>query len=106
MPASGTLAVAGNAHTPTGPTSLGLPLGAYLARQRPGVRSCREPERRPSRSDRCCCLDFPADRDFAGKAVVPVLAEGGSLRARVGGEEVTVPEAEWDGSCLDLPTTG
>jgi hypothetical protein len=39
--ASGTLAVAGNAHTPTGPTSLGLPLGAYLARQRPGVRSIR-----------------------------------------------------------------
>jgi hypothetical protein len=32
--ASGTLAVAGNAHTPTGPTSLGVPLGAYLARQR------------------------------------------------------------------------
>ncbi len=39
--ASGTLAVAGNAHTPTWPTSLGLPLGAYLARQRPGVRSIR-----------------------------------------------------------------
>jgi hypothetical protein len=39
--ASGTLAVAGNAHTPTGPTSLGLPLGAQLARQRPGVRSIR-----------------------------------------------------------------
>jgi len=29
--------------------------------------------------------------DFAGKAIVPVLAEGGSLRARVGGEDVTVP---------------
>ena len=39
--ASGTLAVAGNAHTPTGPTSLGLPLGAYLARRRPGVTSIR-----------------------------------------------------------------
>jgi hypothetical protein len=39
--ASGTLAVAGNAHTPTGPTSLGLPLGAHVARQRPGVRSIR-----------------------------------------------------------------
>jgi hypothetical protein len=38
---SGTLAVAGNAHTPTGPTSLGLPLGAHVARQRPGVRSIR-----------------------------------------------------------------
>jgi len=30
--------VAGNAHTPTGPTSLGIPMGACLARQRPGVR--------------------------------------------------------------------
>jgi len=39
--ASGTLAVAGNAHTPTGPTSLGLPLGAQLARQRPGLRGIR-----------------------------------------------------------------
>jgi hypothetical protein len=39
--ASGTLAVAGNAHTPTGPTSLGVPMGAYVARQRPGVRSIR-----------------------------------------------------------------
>jgi hypothetical protein len=39
--AAGTLAVAGNAHTPTGPTSLGLPLGANIARQRPGVRSIR-----------------------------------------------------------------
>jgi len=37
-PASGMLAVAGNAHTPTRPTSLGVPLGACLARQRPGVR--------------------------------------------------------------------
>ena len=35
------LARAVTAHTPTGPTSLGLPLGAYLARQRPGVRSIR-----------------------------------------------------------------
>ncbi len=38
---AGTLAVAGNAHTPTGPTSLGIPLGAWLARQRPGVGSIR-----------------------------------------------------------------
>ena len=29
--------VAGNAHTPTGETELGVPLGAQLARQRPGV---------------------------------------------------------------------
>lgn len=33
-----TLAVAGNAHTPTSPTDLGVPLGACLARQRPGIR--------------------------------------------------------------------
>ena len=33
-----TLAVAGNAHTPTRPTDLGVPLGACLARQRPGIR--------------------------------------------------------------------
>ena len=39
--ASGTLTVAGNAHTPTEPSSLGLPLGAQLARQRPGVCAIR-----------------------------------------------------------------
>ena len=39
--ASGTLAVAGNAHTPTEPTHLGIPLGARLSRQRPGVREIR-----------------------------------------------------------------
>jgi hypothetical protein len=36
-----TLAVAGNAHTPTSHTRLGVPLGACLARQRPGVREIR-----------------------------------------------------------------
>jgi hypothetical protein len=36
-----TLAVAGNAHTPTTDTDLGVPLGAHLARQRPGVREIR-----------------------------------------------------------------
>ncbi len=39
--AAGTLAVAGNAHTPTRPTSLGVPLGAWLARGRPGVLDIR-----------------------------------------------------------------
>lgn len=38
---TGTLVVAGNAHTPTGPTRLGVPLGACLARERPGVREIR-----------------------------------------------------------------
>jgi hypothetical protein len=33
-----TLVVAGNAHIPTSPTLLGVPMGAYLAQQRPGVR--------------------------------------------------------------------
>lgn len=36
-----TLAVAGNAHTPTGPIDLGIPMGAWLNRQRPGVREIR-----------------------------------------------------------------
>jgi len=36
-----TLAVAGNAHTPTSPTDLGVPLGACVARQRPGIREIR-----------------------------------------------------------------
>ncbi len=35
--------------------------------------------------------------DFAGKAIVPVLTENGSLRARVGGEEVTVPDRSGNG---------
>jgi len=37
----GTLVVAGNAHTPTRPTDLGVPLGARLAARRPGVRDIR-----------------------------------------------------------------
>jgi len=36
-----TLAVAGNAHTPTSPIELGIPMGAWLHRQRPGVREIR-----------------------------------------------------------------
>jgi hypothetical protein len=36
-----TLAVAGNARTPTSLTDLGVPLGACLARQRPGIREIR-----------------------------------------------------------------
>jgi hypothetical protein len=39
--ASGTLAVAGNAHTPTNPASRGSSLGARLSRQRPGVLDIR-----------------------------------------------------------------
>jgi hypothetical protein len=39
--ASGTLAVAGNARTPTSPASWGIPLGACLSRQRPGVLDIR-----------------------------------------------------------------
>jgi hypothetical protein len=40
-PGPGTLVVAGNAHTPTVPISLGVPMGACLARERPGVREIR-----------------------------------------------------------------
>jgi hypothetical protein len=36
-----TLAVAGNAHTPTGPIEPGIPMGAWLNQQRPGVREIR-----------------------------------------------------------------
>jgi hypothetical protein len=36
-----TLAVAGNAHTPTRPIEPGTPMGAWLNRQRPGVREIR-----------------------------------------------------------------
>jgi hypothetical protein len=39
--AGGTLVVAGNAHTPTARTPLGVPLGAHLAGQRPGLREIR-----------------------------------------------------------------
>ncbi|MFY9852036.1 MAG: hypothetical protein WAK83_31090, partial [Trebonia sp.] len=38
---AGTLVVAGNAHTPITGTRQGLPLGAFIARQRPGVREIR-----------------------------------------------------------------
>jgi uncharacterized protein len=44
--------------------------------------------------------------DFAGKAIVPVLTEDGVLRAQVGGEEVTVPEAEWDRLASDVGKSG
>ena len=40
-PGTRTLVVAGNAHTPTGPTELGVPIGTWLARKRPGVREIR-----------------------------------------------------------------
>jgi hypothetical protein len=36
-----TLVVAGNAHTPVSGTELGVPMGACLARQRPGIREVR-----------------------------------------------------------------
>lgn len=38
---TGTLVVAGNAHTPVQPTPLGVPMGAVLATRRPGVREIR-----------------------------------------------------------------
>jgi hypothetical protein len=40
-PGTCTLAVAGNAHTPTSPIELGVPMGARLAGQWPGVREIR-----------------------------------------------------------------
>ena len=44
--------------------------------------------------------------DFAGKAIVPVLTEDGMLRARAGGEDVTVPESQWDRLAADLGKAG
>jgi len=44
--------------------------------------------------------------DFAGKAIVPVLTENGVLRARVGGEDVTVPESEWGRLAGDIGRAG
>jgi Icc-related predicted phosphoesterase len=44
--------------------------------------------------------------DFAGKAIIPVLTSGGQLRARVGGQEVSVPEADWDQLAKDIGKTG
>jgi hypothetical protein len=87
---AGTLVVAGNAHTPITGTRLGLPLGACIARQRPGVREIRisygagrcyniQPRRFRSRigpggrhlrvhqQDDTLILDLPA----AGEAVLP-----------------------------------
>src|SRR5580700_9326211 len=87
---AGTLVVAGNAHTPITGTRQGLPLGAFIARQRPGVREIRirygagryyniQPRRFRSRigpggrdlrlhqQDDTLILDLPA----AGEAVVP-----------------------------------
>jgi hypothetical protein len=40
-PDARTLAVAGNAHTQTSPIELGVPMGARLAEQRPGIREIR-----------------------------------------------------------------
>jgi hypothetical protein len=37
-PSTPALAVAGGYHTPTSPIDLGVPMGAWLARERPGVR--------------------------------------------------------------------
>jgi len=44
--------------------------------------------------------------DFAGKAIVPVLTEDSTLRARVGGEDVTVSEAEWDRLAAGIGKSG
>ena len=84
-----TLAVAGNAHTPVSPIELGVPMGARLARRRPGVREIRinycgghyynlrpgrfapvGPQRRQARlrqHDDALVLDLPS----ASEAVVP-----------------------------------
>jgi Icc-related predicted phosphoesterase len=44
--------------------------------------------------------------DFAGKAIVPVLTVDGSLVAQAHGNDVTVPEEEWDRLEADLTKGG
>jgi Icc-related predicted phosphoesterase len=44
--------------------------------------------------------------DFAGKALVPVLARDGELTARIEGQSVTVPAAEWDQMAADVNRAG
>jgi Icc-related predicted phosphoesterase len=44
--------------------------------------------------------------DFAGKALVPVLPRDGSLTARVEGQAVSVPAAEWDRLAAEINRAG
>ena len=44
--------------------------------------------------------------DFAGKALVPVLAGNGDLTARIEGQSVTVPAAEWEQLATDINRAG
>lgn len=44
--------------------------------------------------------------DFAGKALVPVLTRNGDLTARIEGQTVTVPAAEWDQLAADVNRAG
>ncbi|HEX4658919.1 MAG TPA: hypothetical protein VH307_16145 [Streptosporangiaceae bacterium] len=44
--------------------------------------------------------------DFAGKGLVPVLRQDGELHARVGGESVSVPLAEWDRLAAEVSRAG
>ena len=44
--------------------------------------------------------------DFAGKGLVPVLRDGGELRAELDGKEVNVPAGEWDQLTADINRRG
>jgi Icc-related predicted phosphoesterase len=44
--------------------------------------------------------------DFAGKGLVPVLTQDGSLSAGIHGEQVTVPAAEWDRLASEVNRAG
>jgi uncharacterized protein len=44
--------------------------------------------------------------DFAGKGLVPVLSQNGSLTAQLGSDRVTVPQAEWDRLEADVSRAG
>jgi uncharacterized protein len=44
--------------------------------------------------------------DFAGKGLVPVLSQNGSLTAQLGSDRVTVPQAEWGRLEADVSRAG
>jgi Icc-related predicted phosphoesterase len=44
--------------------------------------------------------------DFAGKGLVPVLRDGGELRAEIDGKEVSVPADGWDQLAADINRRG
>jgi hypothetical protein len=81
-----TLAVAGNARTPASPTDLGVPPGAWLARQRPGHPGDPDPLRRAFPEYRVTPVCPPGQPALAGPAVPGrQRARSGPVRGHGGG---------------------